>query len=288
MTVIEQPAKKSSTPRSVIGDYLGEQIDKIFAGEMALRLGEDAVHATRVAIRRLRSTLRTLQPLFDTAATKHLDLELRWYADILGRARDAQVQRKRLVAAIEEIPPELVLGPVVNRIRQDLSAAEAEALADAADARTDDRYENLMAALRAWETEPRFATRGVGKKRLRKRVEKASRKARKRLWGAIEAPDSEEEMHRARKSAKRARYAAELAVPVFGKRARSTMKSHKKVQRILGEHHDSVVSAELIRTLAVRAGTAPGENGFTYGLLYAGQRRAAHLARAKVIRRSFR
>ena len=47
MTVIEQPAKKSSTPRSVIGDYLGEQIDKIFAGEMALRLGEDAVHATR-------------------------------------------------------------------------------------------------------------------------------------------------------------------------------------------------------------------------------------------------
>ena len=52
---------------------------------MSLRLGLDPVHTTRVATRRLRSTLRVFGELFDSAAAERLDGELAWYAQLLGQ-----------------------------------------------------------------------------------------------------------------------------------------------------------------------------------------------------------
>jgi CHAD domain-containing protein len=71
-----------------------------------------------------------------------------------------------------------------------------------------------------------------------------------------------------RKAAKRARYAAESVAPVFGTPAVRLAARMQKLQEILGEHQDSVVSRQVIRELAVTA-TGAGENGFTLGLLYA-------------------
>ena len=89
-------------------------------------------------------------------------------------------------------------------------------------------------------------------------------------------------LHRARKAAKRARYAAELIGPVDKPQtAKKTVKHYKRIQRILGEHQDSVVASDTLRRLAVTAGTTAGENGFTYGLLYAREQRVAEAARAR-------
>ena len=46
------------TLRDLIGAYLAEQCTVIVDAEPALRDGENVVHVTRVAVRRLRSTLR--------------------------------------------------------------------------------------------------------------------------------------------------------------------------------------------------------------------------------------
>ncbi len=73
----------------------------------------------------------------------------------------------------------------------------------------------------------------------------------------------------ARKAAKRARYAAEL----FGKGR--NVKRYKRIQSVLGDHQDTVVAAGTLRRMALTAGMAHGENGFTFGLLYA---REQHLA----------
>jgi CHAD domain-containing protein len=88
-------------------------------------------------------------------------------------------------------------------------------------------------------------------------------------------------LHRARKAAKRARYAAELRAPI-DKDAKQTVKRYKRIQRILGEHQDSVVASATLRQLAIAAGTTPGENGFTYGLLYAREQHTAAVAREQV------
>lgn len=44
---------------------------------------------------------------------------------------------------------------------------------------------------------------------------------------------------------------------------------------MLGDHQDAMVADEVLRRMAVTAGTTPGENGFTYGLLYAREQQIA-------------
>jgi CHAD domain-containing protein len=84
-------------------------------------------------------------------------------------------------------------------------------------------------------------------------------------------------LHRARKP-KRARYAAELRKPL-DKRAKRTVKHFKHIQTVLGDHQDAVVATDALRRMAVTAGTTPGENGFTYGLLYAREQQIAAQSR---------
>jgi CHAD domain-containing protein len=96
-------------------------------------------------------------------------------------------------------------------------------------------------------------------------IKRAQRKADKRLEGAAEDP---EQLHRARKSAKRLRYAGELLTGQVGT-AEKTAKKAKKLQTLLGEHQDLVVAADFLRRAGARNGVREGHNGYTYGLLTA-------------------
>ena len=62
-------------------------------GERAHPVGSDPIHDTRVAIRRLRSTLRVFGTLLDGASIAGGDDGLEWFAGLLGEVRDSQVQR---------------------------------------------------------------------------------------------------------------------------------------------------------------------------------------------------
>src|SRR6476659_1774517 len=86
------------TPRTSAGalllDYLNTQADAIVAGHFAIhRDADDAVHKTRVACRRTRSTLRTFGDFFDADQASGFEAELKWYAEVLGNVRDAEVLR---------------------------------------------------------------------------------------------------------------------------------------------------------------------------------------------------
>jgi Uncharacterized conserved protein len=85
-------------------------------------------------------------------------------------------------------------------------------------------------------------------------------------------------LHEVRKSAKRARYAAETAVPVAGNPATELADRMEALQDVLGEHQDSVAARALLLELSVAAHLA-GEDGFTYGLLYAQELALAEEAR---------
>ena len=87
----------------------------------------------------------------------------------------------------------------------------------------------------------------------------------------------DELLHRARKAAKRARYAAEVTSD------KRILKRFKQIQSILGDHQDTVVAREHLRRMATAAGTTDGENGFAFGLLYAREQQiAADRVRAAV------
>jgi len=256
--------------------YVNAQIDEIMLGDIELRRGRDPIHDTRVAIRRLRSTLRVFGKMLDRSATDHFDEELRWFAGLLGEVRDCQVQQRRFTEALDELPEELILGPVRARVRTDLQAVELPARARVTEAMDSPRYLALMAVLRSWRTAPPVDPE-TSTAKLVKRARKAQRKADRRLVAALDVDDSDATLlHRARKAAKRARYAAELCRDVGGaKQTKRTVKHYKRFQSILGDHQDTVVAADLLRRMALASGTTVGENGFTFGLLYGREQRIA-------------
>ena len=267
-------------------DYLDEQAQAIVAGDVYLRRGLDPIHSTRVAIRRYRSTLRVFGSVFEDEPAAALEAELSWYASLLGEVRDRQVQRARFAAALRDLPSELVLGPVASRIENDLLAEQIRHR-EAAMAELDgERYRELLTTVAAW-------SRGlpidgeVSERLLIKLARKAGKKAVDRTEKAARGTD-DEQLHRARKASKRARYAAELVAPVVDKKvSKSNIKRYKQIQEVLGEHQDAVIAAEILRTLGARAGTASGENGFTFGLLFERERRAAELARDEASKLEF-
>ena len=270
----------SSAARALIR-YLGTQIDQIVAGDIGLRRGQDPIHDTRVAIRRLRSTLRVFGKVLDQSAVGDLDDELRWFAGLLGEVRDCQVQRRRFMKALDEFPENLILGPVRSRVRNDLQAIELPARARVGEAMDSPRYLAIMAVLRTWRTAPPVDSETTTAK-LVKRARKAQRKADRRLAAAL-ADGDDAMLHRARKAAKRARYAAELCKDVGGsKQTKRTIKHYKRFQSLLGDHQDTVVASAALRRMALAGGTTVGENGFTFGLLFGREQRVAEQCRRKV------
>lgn len=267
-----------SRAAAVLGEYVDAQLAAIVAGDVALRRGQDPIHDTRVAIRRLRSVLRVFADVI-AEDTDGLDAELRWLAGVLGDVRDPRVQQERFSEALGDIGDDLILGPVRSRIRSDLRGRELRARTAVDEALDTGRHLALLATLRQWRGTPPFAA-DLAAKPLVADARRAGRKARRRLARALEAGDPDL-LHGARKAAKRARYAAELVSPFDSGSARWA-KRFKQVQTILGDHQDAVVALEALRRMGAAAGSAPGENGFTFGLLYAREERVMADARVRV------
>ncbi len=121
------------------------------------------------------------------------------------------------------------------------------------------------------------AGRGPASDTLPRLLEKDLRRVRKRHRAAQDAPtpaQRERALHDVRKAAKRLRYAAESAEPVFGDRAAQLAKQGKAITSMLGDYQDTIVARRLLRDLGVRAHLS-GENGFTFGRLHALEEAAA-------------
>jgi CHAD domain-containing protein len=275
--------KGKPTAADVLSPYLLEQQQAILAGDLALRRGDDVViHKTRVATRRFRSALRVYCLMFDEAQAAALDGELRWLAELLGGVRDAQVLRIRLDGMLDAVDDTLLLGPVRARVDAALVQQQGEHWQALQQALAGPRYLALLDDLHRWAVNPPWTPQAATSARaLAGRVAQAERQVSRRLnkandTGAIEL------LHGARKAAKRARYAAEAAAPVIGKNAATKLASrYRALQDLLGEHQDSLASAELLRQLGAKAGTTKGENGFAFGILYEREQEAARLVRRK-------
>jgi CHAD domain-containing protein len=274
-----RPDPDQSDTSRVVGRFVRKQCHAVSAGDVALRHGLDSVHETRVAVRRLRSTLRVFAPIFEASNARALDLDLAWYAALLGAVRDREVQRARLADAVAALPAELVLGPVAAHIDDHLRAQQSFHHAALMRAIDGARYRALLCSLVAWAGSPPYADTLDEPDLLTRRARKAGRTATARLAAALDAGDPNVALHRARKAAKRARYSAELTKPLGVKKTKARIRHFKAVQDTLGAHQDSVLAARLLRLLGAAAGTTQGHNGFTYGLLFAREMRAAEDAR---------
>jgi CHAD domain-containing protein len=259
--------------RELIGDYIAEQCTVIINSEVELRAGENVVHTTRVAARRLRSTLRVFSGLFDASEAGRLDVELLWWAGLLGRVRDLDILAQRQAALLAELPPELILGPVASTIETELAVQRKQAADALVEALDSARFRKLIGLMHHWRSDAPFTSPAdASPNAINPMIKKAKKKAGKRLTTAVAArragEASDELFHRARRASKRYRYAVEAALPLWGSKADKIVSERKDLQDLLGNHQDGIVSAGFLRELGARVGIRSGQNGFSYGVLY--------------------
>jgi len=268
----DMPARPSAA--EVLIAYVQNQLTDVRRLDPAFRADEPAsLHDFRVAVRRLRSVLATYRPLLEDAPVVELGRELKWLGGLLGSARDAEVLRAELKQAVAGQPAELVLGSVAVRIDDDLSTTYQRARGAALAELDGTRYFRLLDGLDALVAAPPVSALG-GKAALKVTptlVAKDWRRLRRLARRAESVTDDVARgaaLHEVRKAAKRLRYGAEAAHPLIGRKAARLATAAKNLQTILGVHHDTVVTREVLRRLAVEAQLA-GDSSFTYGRLHA-------------------
>ena len=254
--------------------YLAGEVGHLQANDPLVRIdADDAVHQMRVASRRLRSALATFRPLFDRSITDPIRTELQWIGTELGSARDVEVIRDHLIAAVAAEPAALQHGPVVRRIRSTMAARYKQAHTHGVAQLGSERYYALLDSLDALVADPPLAPDAgtLPVEHLTKLV--------RRTWRTIDALHDELDrtddryerdvhLHEVRKAAKRARYAGEALSPTFGAAASGFASAMAAIQGALGDHQDSVVIREELIALAAAAEEAD-ESTFTYGRLHA-------------------
>ena len=140
-----------------------------------------------------------------------------------------------------------------------------------------DRYLALLDRLDQLVSTPPWTKKA--KRSVREVLPQRVRHDWKRLTSRVDALADEPDMalrsnrlHEVRKAAKRARYAAEPLVDVYGKDAKRFVKAMKRIQSLLGEQHDTVAARTRLLTLADHA-AEEGEDTFTLGVLHAWEER---------------
>jgi CHAD domain-containing protein len=217
----------------------------------------------RVAMRRLRATLRVARPLFDTVWAEELTADLRRLADALGPVRDLDVLLAHVEA--ERGPAE-----AIELLRGDRAAAREAAVAALADA----TYADLLDRLDAAAAAPPVGADGPD---LRELAAREFRKLR-RAYREAGAEPTDEQLHTVRIRGKRARYAVELVEPLLGKKALRYLEAAKRFQDVVGEHQDAVVAEARLQELLPRLESAAA--AFELGRLV--ERQRTRRARARV------
>jgi CHAD domain-containing protein len=267
-----QAAPDGSAGAAVLA-YLRQHTAALKAQDPLVRRDEpDSVHQMRVASRRLRSTLQSFGTIIPRSASDQVIAELKWLGGVLGQARDAEVLAARLRQNLQDVPVELVLGPVEARVQAHFARLHGAAEREVRATLSSSRYFALLDSLDQLLGQPPFTPEAAWPARevLPGAVRRGYRRTGRRLRRAMRAPAGqprEAAYHEARKAAKRARYAGEAASPALGQPARRFAKQMKQIQSVLGDHQDAVVARGVDRELGISAFQA-GENAFSYGLLY--------------------
>lgn len=206
----------------------------------------ERIHQTRVAMRRIRSNLRTFRLALDPGWGTSLRAELAWYGARLGEARNLHV--------IEEIIADK--GPKVlskDRVIQlatvldaRMTAVEADLEAERGGARRFQLTEQMMVL---WDG-PDFNEKAArpANEVLPTMLERAWLDVRGAGRTARRNP-TDVNLHALRIRLKDLRYGCETVALIEGGPARKVAKAAKRMQTQLGELHDARYSVEWLRAL---------------------------------------
>lgn len=244
-----QRALEKRKPVSSTGlrTYIARQVGVLQARDGDVRIDVyDTVHQARVATRRLRSVLKIFSAHFKSGKVSKLRRELGWFAEVLGRARDAEV----LIARMTCLATECSLDDVSReRLLSRMRALHDQALQDLVAAMGLRRYDRLhvrmMKLLTTWPV-------SGPEEELDRMVDEAIATLVDDAAKAAEHPDVPELWHTTRKSAKVVRYCTEA----LSHREDDRVLAWEEVTENLGNWQDARISIELVTSTRDDAGNA--------------------------------
>ena len=253
----------SATPVDHVRASLDQRLRALLTHEPGTRTGEDIedLHQMRVAVRRMRATLKAARPLLDAAWSDDLRAELGWLGGALGPVRDLDVLLLRLHREIASLPADEqnaggVLLDALERERTTARAAMLEAL-------TAPRYFGLLERLAETVSAP-LPTPAPGDAPQPALVDLVRAEARKLRRAVEKAGDNppDEVLHALRIRGKRVRYTGELVAPSLrgtpaGKQVKRLLSATTALQEVLGDHQDACVAEQRIRGLLAGLDVTP-------------------------------
>jgi CHAD domain-containing protein len=207
------------------------------------------IHKSRVALRRIRSNLRTFRLVVDPKWGTSLRAELGWYGRRLGQARDLAIIRDVITdRGADAIEPDQVqrLVAVVDEL---MVAALADIATERVGARRFQLTEQMMALWEGPEFKPK-ASQPAGEI-LPSMLHRAWHDLRGSARTARKDP-VDVNLHKLRIRLKDLRYGCETVALVDGGPARKTAKAAERLQSKLGDLHDACFSIEWLEDLGRR------------------------------------
>ncbi|HWP66138.1 MAG TPA: CHAD domain-containing protein [Candidatus Limnocylindria bacterium] len=242
----EAASKMERPALDVVARIARRQLGAAGAAAARLQNGEDgdALHDFRVAIRRLRSTLRAYRSHLRGVVRPKDRRRLRRLAEATGPARDAEVQVERLRALRRELDGETraLASRMIRRLRRHVHKGYA-------DARTviEARFPRAARALEKRLRDAGTFPDALPFRLVLGRLIALHTDTLRPLLEELPALRARRRLHRARIETKRLRY---LLEPVARKLPASTLVVHRlaHLQDLLGELHDFQVLEQTLAT----------------------------------------
>jgi CHAD domain-containing protein len=223
---------------------LARHVRWLLAHDPGARFGREpeSLHQMRVATRQLRAILRAAGPLLVPEWADSLQNELRWLGQLLGPARDLDVQLAyfREESAALDARDRRPLAQFITHLETERNNAHGILLNELKSA----RYLNLIRRLQQTAHDVVVIETTITLDDLAKSAFKNLRKSIQRLGTS----PNDVTLHQIRIKIKRARYAAELAEPTVGKAATRFIRRACALQDILGRHQDAIQAEAHVRT----------------------------------------
>jgi CHAD domain-containing protein len=230
----------------------------------------------RVATRQLRAILRAAKPLLVPEWADSLRDELRWLGQLLGPARDLDVQLAyfREESAKLDVRDRRPLTPFIAHLEVQRNKAQEILLNEL----KSERYLDLVRRLQQAAQDPTAVESTVT---LRDLAKDEFTKLRDAIRQAGPTPTNAT-IHETRIKTKRARYAAELAEPTVGKPATRFINKARVAQDVLGMHQDAIQAEAHIRAFLKHSTSTRA--AFVAGRMVERQRQRREKARRKMER----
>jgi CHAD domain-containing protein len=257
---------------------LARHVRWLLAHDPGTRLGREpeSLHQMRVATRQLRAVLRATRPLLVPEWADSLREELRWLGQLLGPARDLDVQLAYFSeeSAALEARDRQPLAQFIAHLEAQRNHVQEVLLNEL----KSERYLDLIRRLQQAAHEP---TAVESAKTLRDLAKQEFTRLRNTIRQVGHAPN-DTTIHETRIKTKRARYAAELAEPTVGKPATRFINKARVVQDILGMHQDALQAEAHVRAFLKHSTSARA--AFVAGRMVERQRQRRERAKEKMQR----